>query len=128
MGGVTGLRLQVNSARDLHRASATEPIPYILITADPPSELCPDATAEMERPRRTYHPTYRWDNVWEGLVPSTSAVRKYLQSTTLHFVMLDDGAQDPRAPPLGRATVALSSLLEGASCSIDTALPLEDTR
>eukprot|EP00756_Hemistasia_phaeocysticola_P003701 Hpha_TRINITY_DN12397_c0_g2::TRINITY_DN12397_c0_g2_i1::g.155792::m.155792/K16550/RPGRIP1L; protein fantom len=126
--GTTGLRVQVNSARDLHRASSTEPIPYVLITADPPSELCADATAEMERPRRTYHPTFRWDHIWEGLVPDTNAVRKYLKSVTLHFIILDDAAEDPRAPPLGRATLALAPLLEGPGQGLDTALPLMDTR
>eukprot|EP01062_Namystynia_karyoxenos_P029238 TRINITY_DN21_c0_g3_i1.p1 TRINITY_DN21_c0_g3~~TRINITY_DN21_c0_g3_i1.p1 ORF type:complete len:1128 (+),score=425.58 TRINITY_DN21_c0_g3_i1:66-3386(+) len=119
---VRALRINIREALDLHRASASEPVPYVMVTAAPADGPLRDATAEMAQPRHTYNPRFHWEHHWEVTVDG--ALCRYLRDCVLHFVVLDDAGHDPRAPPLGRATLRLAPMLEGPGRQADTPLPL----
>lgn len=127
-GGVCALRVGVIEARDLHRAVASPPVPYVLVTvvADGVAVPMPDATAELTAPAATHRPRFRWQHDWP--VSVDPSLLRSLSCAVVHFVVLDDAARDPRAPPLGRAEVPLSPLLAGPAHSLDTTLTLLQPR
>ena len=55
-----------------------------------------------------------------------SAKSGYLAAAHLNFVVLDDGSLDPRAPAIGKASVALSSMVEDPSATLNTVAELQD--
>ncbi|KAJ9458104.1 hypothetical protein DIPPA_28269 [Diplonema papillatum] len=121
---VKAMKLVVQECRAL--SCLGEPVPYVFVTpiSTVRADRCilPDVTAELAQPKHTRDPVFRYAHEYNIRVDA--GVAQYLAGASLNFVVLDDAALDARTPPIGKASVSLSSLLEGPAAAIEAVLDL----